>query len=284
MHPNPPGAMGWDEYRERATADWDALLNSNEGCDERRIHQFLVSNPSFVPGARSMTGLSGHAPFPRALLSQSPLIGIGTKIPDFIWLAHDSGNFTPVLIEIESQCKTWFTDRGDPRHELTQAMNQLAHWRAWLNRPENVTSFYEHFHVPEEMRRYLTFAPEFVLIYGRRREFDQTPELKRLRAQFERTGQTVMTFDRLEASRHCDGYICATKTSERYRALSVPATIRLGPNVAKSWLRIEGVPDAIMANDLISPDRKAFLLERLPYWNDWARRDEPSVRNLAHWE
>src|SRR5437016_6352083 len=113
MSPNLPTMMSWDDYEAKATAEWRALLNSAEGCDERTIHNFLVRNPSWLPGARSMTRASDYAPCRWALLSESPLRewvadsyrdAVGTKIPDFIWLAHDSNNFTPMLIEIESPC------------------------------------------------------------------------------------------------------------------------------------------------------------------------------------
>jgi hypothetical protein len=69
--------MGWDRYEAREKAEWAELLASEQGCDERRIHQFLVEHPSMIPGAYSMTGPSGHAPFPYAVLSESPLSAVG---------------------------------------------------------------------------------------------------------------------------------------------------------------------------------------------------------------
>jgi hypothetical protein len=203
MHPNAPPSMPWEEYERRVTVEWAALLNSPEGREERRVHDFLVQHPSLVPGAYSMTGPSGHSPFPSALLSESPLTGIGVKIPDFIWLASDSTNFTPVFIEIESPAKRWFTQAEVPTSELTQAINQLAQWQAWLNQAANVAVFYDAFEVPEMFRRYHTFRPEFVLIYGRRFEFEERPQLRRLRQQFEHHGQVVMTFDRLAPASDC---------------------------------------------------------------------------------
>jgi hypothetical protein len=262
--------MPWEEYEQRVLAEWEALLNSEEGCDERRIHQFLVRHPSMVPGASGMTGPSGHCPFPMALLSESPLSGVGMKVPDFIWLASDSSNFKPVFIEIESPCKRWFTERQVPTHDLSQAVNQLAEWRAWLNRHENVAVFYESFEIPTNMRSHLYFRPQFVLIYGRRREFDDRPQLTRLRNQFEPPGQVVMTFDRLKPAWDCDNYLSATKRNGGYRAVAVPATMEIGPNVATWFAHIANIPEAIQHNEWISADRRRFLVERLPYWNSWA--------------
>lgn len=283
LHPDPPARMPWEEYEQRVLAEWEALLNFTEGCDERRVHEFLVRHPSMVPGAYSVTGPSGHSPVPLALLSESPLTGLGMKVPDFIWLASDSSNFTPVFIEIESPCKRWFTQGHVPTHDLIQAVNQLAEWRAWLNRPENLAVFYENFEIPDEMRRYLTFRPEFVLIYGRRREFNDRPELRRLREQFERQGQVVMTFDRLKPARDCQHYISATKRNGGYRAIAVPATVEFGPAVADSFAKISGIAEAIQENGWISPVRRRFLVERLPYWNTWAEQD-PGIICLGDYE
>src|SRR5690349_1093429 len=107
MHPNPPAAMSWEDYEARVTREWNALLNSAEGCDERNIHGFLARHPSLVPLAGT-----GKGPFPMALISQPPLVGIGQKIPDFLWILRDSLNLRPVFIEIESPCKQWFTQAG----------------------------------------------------------------------------------------------------------------------------------------------------------------------------
>jgi hypothetical protein len=215
--------MSWDHYEERATAEWQALLSSATDTDKGRIRDFLVRSPSFVPGAGGMTGgmtgPSGHTPCHWALLSESPLrewvhscdcyrdaVGI---TPDFIWLAQDSRNLIPVLIEIGSPCRNWFTDSGDPHHDLLQAMNPLTKWRAWLNRRENQIAFYATFDTPNRIRLHGDLRPEFVLIYGREKEFQGRPDLNRLRSQFD-AGLVVMTFDRLRAAPECAGYICGS--------------------------------------------------------------------------
>jgi hypothetical protein len=277
MAPNPVPAMDWHFYVNRAKEEWNALLNSEAGCDEKNIHRFLAAHPSFVPGA-------GRGSFPMALISEPPLAGIGRKIPDFVWLASDSLNFSPVLIEIESPCKSWSTQTGVPHHHLTQAVHQLAEWDDWLNRPENVLVFQEHFQVPDYLRRTRRFRPRFVLIYGRRQEFEKRPELNRLRAQFEHDNQEVMTFDRLNPSEQDSIYISATKTRERYQALAVPATFQMSPMIANELSLIEGIPDAVRANDWINQQRKDFLVERLAYWNHWSRTKPQGIINTGDWE
>ncbi len=284
LHPNPPSGMAWEEYEQRVLAEWTYLLATEDGCDERRVHEFLVRHPSMIPGAYSMTGPSGHGPFPLAVLSESPLSGVGLKVPDFIWLASDSANFTPVFIEIESPRKQWFTKGEVPTHDLSQAVNQLAQWQAWLNLHENVANFYHSFEIPDYLHRDRTLRSEFVLIYGRRKEFEERPQLRRLRAQFERLGQVVMTFDRLGPAKDCSLYLSATKRNGAYRALAVPATMKIGPNVAEEFARIAGIPEAIQKNEWISEDRRRFLIERLPYWNTWAGIPDHGFVCTGDWE
>ena len=141
MHANPPACISWEEYESKLIAEWHGLLNSEEGNNERTIHNFLIDHPSLVPGAYSMTGPSGHPPFPAALLSEAALVGIGAKVPDFIWLGSDSANLTPVFIEIESPAKQWFTKAGDPQDDPTQVLSQLAQWKAWVDQNENRALF-----------------------------------------------------------------------------------------------------------------------------------------------
>jgi hypothetical protein len=296
MSPDPPSMMGWDDYAERATAEWQAVLNSATGSDEGGVRDFLVRHPAFVPGAGGMNGPSGHEPCHGALLSGSPLRewvrsrdcycdADGLKTPDFMWLAQDSDNLTPVLIEIGSPNKEWFTDSGNPDPDLVEAMSQFDKWRAWFNRRESAIAFYAAFDISNGIRLHGSLRPEFVLIYGREKEFQGRPELNKLRSQFN-DGSVVMTFDRLMAARDCAGYICGSWVAERFRALSVPPTIRLGPGMAGTWSRANGLPEAIMKNEWISPQRKQFLVERLPYWHRWATSPKriPYYVNLDDWE
>ena len=67
LRPNPPSAMAWKDYEKRVLAEWTALLDSEEGRDEKTVHEFLVRHPSMIPGAFSMSGPSGHSPFPMAV-------------------------------------------------------------------------------------------------------------------------------------------------------------------------------------------------------------------------
>jgi hypothetical protein len=73
------------------------------------------------------------------------LQGLGTKVPDFMWIAADSGTIYPILIEIESPRKRWFTNQGKPNFEFTQAHTQLATWKSWFDSPTNRQLFLEYY-------------------------------------------------------------------------------------------------------------------------------------------
>ncbi len=135
MTENPPQPMGWNEYEQKLRDVWNNLLDSNP--QEAEVQAFLEKHPCMIPGSRSMTMTSGHYPFPDAVISQPPLVGIGERIPDLMWLATSSLHFEPVLIEIERPDKKWFNSSGTPSADFTQAHSQLAQWKAWFDHPEN---------------------------------------------------------------------------------------------------------------------------------------------------
>lgn len=121
-----PPPMTIVEYYNTILEEWDKLLNSDEECDERVFQEFLEQHPSMVPGAFELFSQSGHYPFPLALISQPPLMGLGSKVPDFLWFATNSQYLHPIFIEIETPYKKWFTKEGHQHHQLTQALEQLA--------------------------------------------------------------------------------------------------------------------------------------------------------------
>src|SRR5690242_12013935 len=92
MDPTPVPAMSWAVYAGRVREEWAALLKE-PSAEERHYQAFLEQHPALVPGAFSTPGVgkSGHYPFPVALITQPPLRGLGNRVPDFMWIASDSG-------------------------------------------------------------------------------------------------------------------------------------------------------------------------------------------------
>ncbi len=92
-----------------------------------------------------------------------------------------------------------------------------------------------------------------------------------------------MTFDRLSPNPKARNVITCKKSPEGYIAKNIPPTFRLGPVFAKEMSKIRGKEEAIR-NSPIPDERKAFLISRLEYWDDFGRRDPRGIRSTSDWE
>src|SRR2546425_314571 len=114
--------MAWFDYESIVLSEWKKVRRSK---DEALMQSFLTCHPCMLPGAFGLLGPSGHPPFPGAIISQPLLPGLTQRRPDFMWLATDSQHVYPVMIEIETPIKRWFTRSGTHTHDLTQALDQI---------------------------------------------------------------------------------------------------------------------------------------------------------------
>jgi Domain of unknown function (DUF4263) len=202
-----------------------ALLRGESRSDESVFQRWLEQHPAFVPGARGAGGNSGHDPWPSALISQPRLTGINGKQPDFCWLAADSAEITAVLVEIETPAKLW-QRREQPVQsaELTQALEQIASWRAWFARGHNQSRFLDEFMLPDYLTG-LQFRQHYLLIHGSRDEYSGDAERVRQRAASLRgSDYEGMSFDRLLelASTWAARFGCVRREGSGYRAIAVP--------------------------------------------------------------
>src|SRR5712691_9067151 len=255
-----PSAMGWKEYEKTALRHWKELLESDPSED--RVHKFLEQHPALVPGVCSFPA-SGHPPFLYSLISKPPLRALGIYVPDFMWIATDSFTVYPIFIEIERPDKRWFTRKGIQHSDLTQALSQIASWKAWISNPQNHRVFLDFFEVPSEFYEGKKIHPQFVLIYGRRSEFrGRSPAMA---AELARKDEFLMTFDRISAEWKAHDCLCVKYSKDGYRAISFPPTVELSPYVALDFTKISGKDQAIRKSKWMSTDRRNFLLKRLPY-------------------
>jgi hypothetical protein len=124
----PEPAMSWEEYSALAAGELSALLES--GCSDERDYQRLLENhPILVPGVYPSLSAGHNGIFPSAVISQPPLTGLNSKVPDFCVISMDSGTLYVTLIEIESPTKRIAKESGVQRSEFTQAVAQLRDWK-----------------------------------------------------------------------------------------------------------------------------------------------------------
>jgi hypothetical protein len=272
IEPGPP-PMSWDHYSARVLAEWRALIAVEAAEQERTLQQFLERHPSLVPGAFTTTGAgeSGHVPFPSAVITQPPLQGLQKRVPDFMWIAVDSGTISPVLVEIEKPTKRWFREDGVPTQDLTQAQNQLNEWKAWFTEPVHRTSFRDFFVVPDEIWRNCDFRPQYLLVYGSRSEFEGRADLNKKRRGLERPDEHYMTFDRLVPNANARQLMCVKITKAGvFEAITWPPVATFGPHYATDRSMFNNVEGAIERSEWLTDERRQFLLRRWPYWMNWA--------------
>lgn len=259
--------MPWEQYEIRLRGEWQVLLDSARS--ESDIQRFLEQHPCLVPGSRFP--MTGSFPVRAALVTQPGLLAKTRRVPDFMWLSNDSATLYPVLIEIERPGKRWFTAKGVPSAKFTQALSQLREWQVWFNEPKNQSKFMERYAIPEDYDRG-RFRPHYVLIYGRRDELAAERRLRHLRAMQEHPDESLMSFDRLVPLRDSSNYITIRRTRRGYEAVAVPPTLKLDPLYAPFWADVHNKADAIQRCEWMPDERKAFLCERIDYWDRWARR------------
>jgi Domain of unknown function (DUF4263) len=268
--------MTWEQYERTLQSEWQALLESTP--HEKALQQFLENHPCLVPGSRYP--MTGSFPVRAALITQPGLQSTTRRVPDFMWLSNDSATLYPVLIEIERPSKRWFTSKAVPTATFTQAMSQLREWRAWFNERENQSKFMKGFDIPDHYDRG-RFRPHCVLIYGRRAELETNQRLRRLRAMQEHPDESIMSFDRLRPLRDSVNYITIKRSQAGYEAVSVPPTLKLDPLYAPFWADIYSKQAAIQRCEWMTEERKAFLCERIEYWDDWARREDRGIIHVG---
>jgi len=274
--PNAPDTISWDDYSHRCYEEYRLLLQ-NHGNDESAFQYFFERNPSFVPGAFELSGPSGHYPYSHSLISQ-PEINGGSfrRYPDFIWLAQDSLSFTPVLIEIERPNKETFRQDGTQTADFTQALGQIAEWKALLSVPENVLLFYNCFNIPDRIRR-KTFSPQYALIYGRRSEFEGNEFLTRKRAQLVQDNVRLISFDRLRPDSNYQDLFCTKLSHGRYTIKTIPPTYRYSPSTADNLSIVDGFLEAIQGMEHTTAKRKKFLEDRYSYWKDYGLQEGKGI-------
>lgn len=265
-------AWAWEDYETWLATEWASLLDTADSMDEFLYSDFLEQHPCLLPGGEGTGDSFGghHGNYGHVVISQPVIPGVDRRIPDFMWLTKNSEELIPVLIELEAPGKDWFNKDGSRSAKLTRAQDQVAEWRDLLEHPATRQQFADLYEFPLRSHPYFRFAPRYVLIYGRRREFSLDPLRRRGRLRVGPRDVATMTFDRLRPLAGARRAACVRVTQGRRRVVAVPPTFQLGPSNASTVASCEGWEEAITGNRLLSAARKEFLLSRLDHWRELA--------------
>ena len=276
--------MVWRQYEQLLRSEWNELLNRDPAPTEQEMQHFLEQHPSMVPGCFNLIGNeSGHYPWRCGLIAQPILPSFDLHKPDFMWLSLNSATIEPVLIEIEAPNKRWWTEDGQQTAQLTQAIDQILEWKAWFDVPHNAAAFKELYRLDTETPFKRHFKPSYCLIFGRREEATKKSNLTAKRHFMTPEDVVVMTYDRLDPNPKAEQLVCIKVINDNgnfhFKTVSVPPTFELSPGLAGHRSCLKEIDSAIISNKHISARRKAFLIERIQYWNDWSMRPVNGVIN-----
>lgn len=273
--PDRPAAMSFAEYETAVMDDWRALLEGDPAEDA--VQAFLELHPSMVPGGSGDVGPAGHQGSEFSAVFRVPeLGGAGPSfVPDFMWVTHSTARITPILIEIEKPSKRWFQRNGRPTAEFRDAHDQLNDWRSWFARDGNSALFRNKFLFKGDYAGF-PLEPQFVLIYGRRREFElggghaQPANLRHKRDSQRRGDETFMTFDSLRPHHFHSTSITVSMTAAGPQPFAFSPVYGTGTHVLDA-ARILGDPAAAFDRSvMMTAERKIYLAQRWKHWRQVA--------------
>ncbi len=244
------------------------------------MQEFLEAHPVLLPGGLGDVGPGGHhGPELYGVFRQPPLEGLArNRRPDFMWITRATALITPVCIEIERPGKKWFTEKGPPTAELTQALDQLVDWKVWFSEPENQSIFRKTYLQGQYEDRQL--LPQYVLILGRSSEFrapgpHRRPDRLRKKRDFmRRADEQFMTFDSLQPKREFSDFATLSMTADGPVLHAVPPSFTTGPPTVEIAGIIRDPHEAIYKTEMWDEARKAYVLERWLHWQHVADTPE----------
>lgn len=126
--------------------------------------------------------------------------------PDFFYMAKSSADWNLVFVEIEKPRSKYFKDQSNDLHpEFLAGLDQIARWKSWFDNPAHMSGFIDGtiapIRVPEAMRRNPCHI-KYVLVHGRRSEFEGNEIRRGLIRAREAQDFHIISFDSLLEALH----------------------------------------------------------------------------------
>lgn len=185
---------------ERAFLD---LLDQNHS--EQVYQEFIEKNTALIP----REFIQNHGLHFDLVIRKMSLAKDYT--PDFFYMAKSSADWNLVLVEIEKpQSKYFKNDKGDLHPDFLAGLDQIARWRAWFDNSANRTGFIDGtidpIRVPTTMRRNPCHI-KYVLVHGRRNEFEGSDLKKGLIRARETDDFKIISYDSLAEALHTKDHL-----------------------------------------------------------------------------
>lgn len=167
-----------------------ALLNEEKG--EQDYQSYLEENTEFIP----RHFVQNHGIHFSLLIRKLKISN--DMITDFAFLSKSSIGWNYVLIEIEKPQSRFFKPGTIlPHNDFLQGISQIKSWQAWFKDPGNKAHFESQLLF---LKKPITQAPvtiRYILVTGRRSEYENSPEKIRIINSFEDHDFKIMSFDSL---------------------------------------------------------------------------------------
>jgi hypothetical protein len=144
---------------------------------------------------------------------------------DFFYLSKSSADWNCILIEIEKPQSKYFKDASNKFHpDFQSALEQINRWRAWFENRSNFDGFINGTISPVKVLMGTFQNPcyiKYVLVHGRRTEFEGNETKKSLIRAQERDDFHILSYDSLVESLHSKGELyMAIRKNEHIELLS----------------------------------------------------------------
>lgn len=275
-------ALAWDQYSGGVEAAWRATVEQAPRR-EQALQEALERHPCLLPFAVAYTpagtpDYGHHGTIHGAVVTQPRLPGTATLRPDFMRITRDSQWVYVTLFELKWAGLRLFRRGARFADTFDAAREQLYGYSTALAQGE-WKAFAEAYRLPAYVH-WRDVRIRLVLLAGRRTEVYEHSDRRDRRRREE---IIVRSLDSLAPDADARDDITVRLAGGQLRAKHIQPTLRYGPGNSQGLAVIRGLPAAIGASQL-SPERRAFLLERLPYWQKYDAQPGLPIRPSGYWE
>lgn len=257
-------------FESRVLQEYHKLLDelTKHGGQEQKMHDYFEKRPLLLPGIYGVHEKTNHGVFGSKIFSKFQLNGgIFRRIPDFLFVTKTSIQLQVVFIEIEDPSKKIFTEKDYFNADFNQAYQQLEDWEQWFQHGTNQNVLRDSLNsvINHSMMATLPMKAEYVLVYGRRSEYENmNMRIQRL-SQKNKSPFKVMSFDRLACASYTDELITIRLDQNGAHALQVDERYEYDfPNRALHR-NIRGKDEAVIRNDFMNKGKKDELVRSIRY-------------------
>lgn len=195
--------MPYREFRVQNKKDqYIALLDEEKG--EQDYQSYLEENTEFIP----RHFVQNHGIHFSLLIRKLKISN--DMITDFAFLSKSSIGWNYVLIEIEKpQSKFFKPGTTSPHSDFLQGISQIKSWQAWFKDAGNKAHFESQLLFLKKPIEQAPVTIRYVLVTGRRSEYENSPEKIRLINSYEDHDFKIMSFDSLAENieHNCELYL-----------------------------------------------------------------------------